>query len=72
MIRQVSSNVIKWIFVRIGLRIRPMATNKPDSEMDHEYDQIVFPKTDTQECKLEAQLSTEFAISTPQGAGLYP
>ncbi len=49
-----------------------MATNKPDSEMDHEYDQIVFPKIDTQEGKPEMQSSTEFAISTPQGAGLYP
>ncbi len=49
-----------------------MATNQPDSEMDHEYDQIVFPKTNTQECKPEAQSSSEFAVSTPQGAGLYP
>ncbi len=49
-----------------------MATNEPDSEMDHEYDQIMFPKTDTQESKMEVQTSQEFAISTPQGAGLYP
>ncbi len=49
-----------------------MATNEPDSEMDHEYDQIVFPKIDTQESKMEVQSSQEFAISTPQGAGLYP
>ncbi len=49
-----------------------MATNEPDSEMDHKYDQIVFPKIDTQESKMEAQSSQQFAISTPQGAGLYP
>ena len=49
-----------------------MASNQPNSEMDHEYDQIVFPKVKMQECKPEAQLSSEFAASTPQGAGLYP
>ena len=49
-----------------------MASNKPNSETDHEYDQIVFPKVKTQECKPEAQSSSEFAASTPQGAGLYP
>ncbi len=49
-----------------------MATKQPDSEMDHKYDQIVFPKTNTQECKPEVQSSSEFAVSTPQGAGLYP
>ncbi len=48
-----------------------MATNEPDAEMDHEYDQIVYPKTNTQECKPETQPSAEFAFSTPQGAGLY-
>ena len=49
-----------------------MATNQPDSEMDHEYDQIVFPKTDPQSREKEVQLNSEFAVSTPQGAGLYP
>ncbi len=49
-----------------------MATNQPDSKVDHEYDQIVFPKTDPQSREKEAQVSSEFAVSTPQGAGLYP
>ena len=49
-----------------------MALNQPNSEMDHEYDQIVFPKAKTQECQPEAQTSSEFVVSTPQGAGLYP
>ncbi len=49
-----------------------MATNEPDSEMDHEYNQIVFSKTDPQLQVKEAQLNSEFAASTPQGAGLYP
>ncbi len=49
-----------------------MATNEPDSKMDHEYDQIVFSKTDPQLQVKEAQLNSEFATSTPQGAGLYP
>ncbi len=49
-----------------------MATKEPDSEMDHEYDQIVFSKTDPQSQAKEAQLNPEFAASTPQGAGLYP
>ncbi len=49
-----------------------MVSNEPNSETDHEYDQIVFPKVKTQECKSEAQSSAEFAASTPQGAGLYP
>ncbi len=49
-----------------------MASNQPNSKTDHEYDQIVFPNAKTQECQLEAQMSSEFAVSTPQGAGLYP
>ena len=49
-----------------------MATNEPDAEMDHEYDQIVYSKTNTQDCKPETQSSAEFVFSTPQGAGQYP
>ncbi len=50
----------------------PMATQEPDLEMDHEYDQIVFSKTDTKYQLKEVQSNAEFAASTPQGASLYP
>ncbi len=49
-----------------------MATNKPDSKMDHEYDQIIFPKDDLKNQEKQKQVNSEFASSTPQGAGLYP
>ena len=52
--------------------IGPMATNEPDAEMDHEYDQIVFSKTDPKHQEKETQSNAEFAASTPQGASLYP
>ncbi len=49
-----------------------MATNEPDVEMDHEYDQIFFSQTDPKQQIKETQSSTEFAASTPQGVSLYP
>ncbi len=49
-----------------------MATNEPDAKMDHEYDQIVFSKTDAKHQVKETQSNAEFAASTPQGASLYP
>ncbi len=49
-----------------------MASNEPDSEMDHEYDQIVFPKGDLKNHDKQKQVNQEFTSSTPQGAGLYP
>ncbi len=49
-----------------------MATNEPDVETDHEYDQIVFSQTDPKHQIRESQSNTEFAASTPQGVSLYP
>ncbi len=49
-----------------------MATNELDSEMNHEYDQIVFSKDDLKNQAKQTQVNSEFASSTPQGAGLYP
>ncbi len=49
-----------------------MATNEPDVEMDHEYDQIVFTQNNPKHQIRESQSNTEFAASTPQGVSLYP
>ncbi len=49
-----------------------MVTQAPDPETDHEYDQIVFPKTDIETQARASQSNPEFAVSTLQGANLYP
>ncbi len=49
-----------------------MAAQAPDLEMDHEYDQIVFSKTDSNNQARASQSNPEFVASTPHGASLYP
>ncbi len=49
-----------------------MAAQAPDPEMDHEYDQIVFPKTKTENQARASQSNPEFMASTLHCASLYP